>query len=195
MAHCSAGCGRSGTFIGIDRILQDLTVAEDIDIYGIVCQLRQSRCNMVQTEAQYSLLYQIVNKILQGEFTDLPTALIENVILNIERAAQEEEMARSRSQDNNVGNAHNPVLPGITENGDVNGVIERQGSRGKGDNNPARRKSSRNSRIDSSDSDEDNGRRETVEEVDNTTDTRGRSKTRSRSKDDDDRTLFSTERL
>merc|ERR1711972_79800 len=104
VVHCSAGCGRSGTFIAIDRILQDLSVLEELDIYGVTYQLRQSRCNMVQTEAQYSLLYQIVNKILQGEFTDLPTSLIENVILNIERAAREEEMARQQSFEDDVGN-------------------------------------------------------------------------------------------
>jgi len=93
---------------------------------------------MVQTEAQYSLLYQIVNKILQGEFTDLPTSLIENVILNIEKAAREEEMARQNSFENEVG-------------GEGGGG----GGNGTGlDKDRARRKSSRNSRIDSSDSDE-----------------------------------------
>ena len=136
VVHCSAGCGRSGTFIAIDRMLQDLSVLEELDIYGTVCELRQSRCNMVQTEAQYSLLYQIVNKILQGEFTDLPTSLIENVILNIEKAAREEEIARQNSFDNQGG--------GGEEGGNEGGL----------DKDRARRKSSRNSRIDSSDSDE-----------------------------------------
>lgn len=40
VTHCSAGCGRSGTFIAIDRILQELAVNDDVDIYGTVYNLR-----------------------------------------------------------------------------------------------------------------------------------------------------------
>lgn len=39
--HCSAGVGRSGTFITLDRILQSIQVNETVDIFGIVWSMRK----------------------------------------------------------------------------------------------------------------------------------------------------------
>lgn len=66
VVHCSAGVGRTGTFIGLDIIMQTLKTRKSINIYEIVRQLRNERMKMVQTFHQYSLLYQcayiLVNK-------------------------------------------------------------------------------------------------------------------------------------
>ena len=48
--HCSAGVGRTGTFVGIDRLLQDYKNKSYVDIFGMVYEMRMSRCLMVQTE-------------------------------------------------------------------------------------------------------------------------------------------------
>eukprot|EP00069_Balaena_mysticetus_P012554 bmy_07953T0 len=48
--HCSAGVGRTGTFIALDRILQQLDSKDSVDIYGAVHDLRLHRVHMVQTE-------------------------------------------------------------------------------------------------------------------------------------------------
>uniref|UniRef100_A0A8C8DH62 protein-tyrosine-phosphatase n=1 Tax=Oryzias sinensis TaxID=183150 RepID=A0A8C8DH62_9TELE len=50
VVHCSAGVGRSGTFIVLDRVLQQLDVRDTVDIYGAVFDLRLHRSHMVQTE-------------------------------------------------------------------------------------------------------------------------------------------------
>ena len=51
LVHCSAGVGRTGTFIVIDSTLQRLAQGEElIDIYGHVSLLRAQRTDMVQTE-------------------------------------------------------------------------------------------------------------------------------------------------
>ena len=53
LVHCSAGVGRTGTFIVMDTMLQRLAQHEDyIDIYGHVSLLRTQRSYMVQTEVR-----------------------------------------------------------------------------------------------------------------------------------------------
>ncbi|KAI4891813.1 hypothetical protein NFI96_007687 [Prochilodus magdalenae] len=52
VVHCSAGVGRTGTFIGLDRVLQQLDTKDTVDIYGAVFDLRLHRSHMVQTEVR-----------------------------------------------------------------------------------------------------------------------------------------------
>jgi len=39
----SAGVGRSGTFICLDRILQQIQVSDYVDIFGIVYSMRKGK--------------------------------------------------------------------------------------------------------------------------------------------------------
>ncbi|XP_056131706.1 receptor-type tyrosine-protein phosphatase beta-like [Lampris incognitus] len=66
VVHCSAGVGRTGTFIVLDRALQQLDSKGTIDLYGCVFDLRLHRSHMVQTECQYSYLYQCVRDVLRA---------------------------------------------------------------------------------------------------------------------------------
>ncbi|XP_036068129.1 receptor-type tyrosine-protein phosphatase beta isoform X3 [Oryzias melastigma] len=66
VVHCSAGVGRSGTFIVLDRVLQQLDVRDTVDIYGAVFDLRLHRSHMVQTEGQYSYLHHCVRDVLRA---------------------------------------------------------------------------------------------------------------------------------
>uniref|UniRef100_A0AAX7TF50 Receptor-type tyrosine-protein phosphatase C n=1 Tax=Astatotilapia calliptera TaxID=8154 RepID=A0AAX7TF50_ASTCA len=58
VVHCSAGVGRTGTYIGIDAMMEGLESEGRVDIYGYVVRLRRQRCLMVQVEAQYILIHQ-----------------------------------------------------------------------------------------------------------------------------------------
>ncbi|XP_028918753.1 receptor-type tyrosine-protein phosphatase C isoform X4 [Ornithorhynchus anatinus] len=58
VVHCSAGVGRTGTYIGIDAMLEGLEAENQVDVYGYVVKLRRQRCLMVQVEAQYILIHQ-----------------------------------------------------------------------------------------------------------------------------------------
>ncbi|XP_070687977.1 receptor-type tyrosine-protein phosphatase C isoform X2 [Pempheris klunzingeri] len=58
VVHCSAGVGRTGTYIGIDAMMEGLEAESRVDIYGYVIRLRRQRCLMVQVEAQYILIHQ-----------------------------------------------------------------------------------------------------------------------------------------
>ncbi|KAM3870109.1 receptor-type tyrosine-protein phosphatase beta [Diretmus argenteus] len=66
VAHCSAGVGRTGTFIVLDRMLQQLDTKDTVDIYGAVFDLRLHRSHMVQTECQYAYLHQCVRDVLRA---------------------------------------------------------------------------------------------------------------------------------
>uniref|UniRef100_A0AAQ5ZPN6 protein-tyrosine-phosphatase n=1 Tax=Amphiprion ocellaris TaxID=80972 RepID=A0AAQ5ZPN6_AMPOC len=66
IVHCSAGVGRTGTFIALDRVLQQLDSKGTIDLYGCVFDLRLHRQHMVQTECQYSFLHQCVRDVLRA---------------------------------------------------------------------------------------------------------------------------------
>ena len=57
---CSAGVGRTGTFIMMDILLQHITEHDYIDVFGTVLNLRDCRCNMVQTEVRTLLLSKLI---------------------------------------------------------------------------------------------------------------------------------------
>ncbi|XP_017783937.1 PREDICTED: tyrosine-protein phosphatase 10D [Nicrophorus vespilloides] len=79
VVHCSAGVGRSGTFICLDRILQQIRNYDYVDIFGIVYAMRKERVWMVQTEQQYICIYQCLLVVLEGkEVTGPPREIHEN---------------------------------------------------------------------------------------------------------------------
>ncbi|KAL1601739.1 hypothetical protein SLS60_006654 [Paraconiothyrium brasiliense] len=69
IVHCSAGVGRSGTFIALDWLLQELDdgsldeVQDNEDpIFGVVSRLREQRMMMVQSEPQLAFIYDVVRE-------------------------------------------------------------------------------------------------------------------------------------
>uniref|UniRef100_A0A8C4Z7J0 protein-tyrosine-phosphatase n=1 Tax=Gadus morhua TaxID=8049 RepID=A0A8C4Z7J0_GADMO len=60
VVHCSAGVGRTGTFMALDRLMQHLREHEYADVLGMVSEMRSHRLSMVQTEEQYVFIHQCV---------------------------------------------------------------------------------------------------------------------------------------
>lgn len=67
LVHCSAGVGRTGTFVAIDRLIYQIENENTVDVYGIVYDLRMHRPLMVQTEDQYVFLNQCVLDIIRSQ--------------------------------------------------------------------------------------------------------------------------------
>ena len=57
LVHCSAGVGRTGTFIAVDLALEQARKEGMVDIAGIVNRLRQQKMQMVQTLVRLNSLY------------------------------------------------------------------------------------------------------------------------------------------
>ena len=64
LVHCSAGVGRTGTFIAIFNILSAIEKSHPVSIYKIVHEMREHRPQMVQTFRQYKFIHLSVAEML-----------------------------------------------------------------------------------------------------------------------------------
>lgn len=62
VSYFSAGVGRSGTFVVLDRLLQHIKTHDTVDIFSSVAELRRERVWMVQTEVPYVSLFNVNQK-------------------------------------------------------------------------------------------------------------------------------------
>lgn len=62
VVHCSAGVGRTGTFIAMAEIKMLIPKSDSISIFEIVRKLREQRWAMVYTTSQYEFLYEFTEK-------------------------------------------------------------------------------------------------------------------------------------
>ncbi|XP_071820096.1 receptor-type tyrosine-protein phosphatase H-like isoform X3 [Apostichopus japonicus] len=67
VVHCSAGVGRTGTFIALDTLMSQMESSDEVDIFGLIRSMRMNRCLMVQTEIQYVYIHQCIMALLEGD--------------------------------------------------------------------------------------------------------------------------------
>uniref|UniRef100_A0A7N8X896 Receptor-type tyrosine-protein phosphatase alpha n=1 Tax=Mastacembelus armatus TaxID=205130 RepID=A0A7N8X896_9TELE len=78
VVHCSAGVGRTGTFIVIDAMLDMMLAERKVDVFGFVTRIRAQRCQMVQTDMQYVFIFQaLLEHYLYGD-TELEVTSLES---------------------------------------------------------------------------------------------------------------------
>ncbi|XP_062589565.1 phosphatidylinositol phosphatase PTPRQ-like isoform X2 [Saccostrea cucullata] len=70
VVHCSAGVGRTGTFIAVDFLMQHVSSSDVIDIYDYVMKMRNNRPNMVQTEDQYVFIHDCIRDYINRSDED-----------------------------------------------------------------------------------------------------------------------------
>ncbi|XP_065670304.1 receptor-type tyrosine-protein phosphatase F-like isoform X2 [Hydra vulgaris] len=60
VVHCSAGVGRTGTFITVDEMLRLINTVQKVDIFNYFEAIRQNRMQMIQTKEQYIFVYDAI---------------------------------------------------------------------------------------------------------------------------------------
>uniref|UniRef100_A0A4W3I2U0 protein-tyrosine-phosphatase n=1 Tax=Callorhinchus milii TaxID=7868 RepID=A0A4W3I2U0_CALMI len=78
VVHCSAGVGRTGTFISVDRLMYQIDNDNSVDIFGTVCDLRMHRTLMVQTESQYVFLNRCAKDYIESRRSQGTNSIYEN---------------------------------------------------------------------------------------------------------------------
>ena len=70
---CSAGMGRTGTFIAIDYLLEQAAHEQRVDVYTYAMLMRSQRMNMIQTLEQYKFIYAALLDALWSGVTAVPS--------------------------------------------------------------------------------------------------------------------------
>ncbi|KAL5486438.1 hypothetical protein EMCRGX_G018913 [Ephydatia muelleri] len=71
LVHCSAGVGRTGTFIALDAMTERLRAEDSLNIYSYLQDMRRRRTLMVQTEDQYVFLHDALDEYITCGETDV----------------------------------------------------------------------------------------------------------------------------
>ncbi|XP_064407145.1 uncharacterized protein LOC135351979 isoform X2 [Halichondria panicea] len=71
LVHCSAGVGRTGTFIVLDAMLQRIQEERVVNVYQFVWELRERRCLMVQTKSQYMFIHDALDELITCGNTEI----------------------------------------------------------------------------------------------------------------------------
>ena len=69
LVHCSAGVGRTGTFILLDTVMQQMKNEGTLSIYNVLKNVRGQRMKMVQTKVAMCPYYEIA--IVSGRIINM----------------------------------------------------------------------------------------------------------------------------
>ncbi|XP_053679181.1 phosphatidylinositol phosphatase PTPRQ [Anopheles nili] len=110
VVHCSAGVGRTGTFIALDIILQRMQHEKKINVYDTVKRLRRQRVKMVQTLDQYSFLYQCCLEYVSKSNRKKPKTSSIEVIRRDDKGKRFPDVIVEMDQQVSVGSGGKPLF-------------------------------------------------------------------------------------
>ena len=72
IVHCSAGVGRTGTFIAVYKLVAeyDNDSVKELDMFQTVVEMRRQRVKMVQKQEQYIYIVKCVRDYVSAQESD-----------------------------------------------------------------------------------------------------------------------------
>ncbi|VDH95845.1 Hypothetical predicted protein, partial [Mytilus galloprovincialis] len=110
LVHCSAGIGRTGTFIAIDALYEKGKKVGHVNIMEYIQMARKDRINMVQTHEQYETVFEALLELFTVPETAIPKNGFCQYILDHEQATLPRNKDLYKSQFQRL-EALRPVYP------------------------------------------------------------------------------------